>query len=231
MSAEPVVIEPPVFKDLPVKAFFTGKEPGFERTKIAKLFDINDKNLFYPVQKHADEIAVLRTPPSGPPPVADAVITNLTGIAIGIQVADCVPILLYDKKAGVIGAVHAGWRGTAEGILKKTLLKMEGVFSSDIGDILIAIGPAIRVCSYEVGRDVLEKVISRTGEGDYHTGKNGKPRLDLPLANMAQAVSAGVPEEKIWVSRECTFCDADTFNSYRRDGRSAGRQGGFIMKY
>ena len=102
------------------------------------------------------------------PRIADAVITNNKGILLGVQVADCVPVLLYDVKRNVIGVVHAGWRGTAVSILKKTIETMRERFSSFPDDIKIAIGPSIRWCCYHVGYDVLESVEKATGSGEYH---------------------------------------------------------------
>ena len=130
------------------------------------------------------------------PRIADAVITGHKGILLGIQVADCVPVLLYDVKRNVIGVVHAGWRGTAASILKKTIETMRERFSSFPIDIKIAIGPSIRWCCYHVGYDVLESVEKATGNGEYHINRGGAYCLDLASANKYQAVSAGVPKGK-----------------------------------
>jgi len=220
------ILYPPLFS-ASVTAFFTGKAPGADKPEIARLLGISPDNIFCPVQKHTDRIIVLEEETRDF--VADAVLTCKENILIGIQVADCVPILLHDEGTGAIGAVHAGWRGTADGILKLAIKEMNKKFGSLADNIKIAIGPAIKWCHYEVGEDVLLKVKAQTGEGNYYKTGSPKPYLDLPRANRLQALSMGVREENIWLSSECTYCEADMFNSYRRD-RDGGRQGGFIGK-
>jgi copper oxidase (laccase) domain-containing protein len=101
-----------------VKAFFTRRSVGADVDKISSILSIEKENVFLPVQKHTDNILVLNSDLK--PRTADAVITRERGILIGVQVADCVPVLLFDGKRFVAGAVHAGWRGTASGIIKKT---------------------------------------------------------------------------------------------------------------
>ena len=209
-----------------VKAFFTGKSPGTDIEKIARAASIDKQKIYLPIQKHTDKVLVLDSDLS--PRIADAVITNNKGILLGVQVADCVPVLLYDVKRNVIGVVHAGWRGTAASILKKTIETMRERFSSFPDDIKIAIGPSIRWCCYHVGYDVLESVEKATGNGEYHINRGGAYCLDLASANKYQAVSAGVPKENIWMSDECTYCHPDKFYSYRYAKGTTGRQGGFI---
>jgi hypothetical protein len=157
------------------------------------------------------------------------VITDRKGVVIGVQGADCVPILLHDRRTGATGAVHSGWRGTAAEILKKTIGAMGGRFSSSPSDITIAIGPAIRWCCYGVGYEVIEAVKKATGAGDYFMMKGEKYCLDLPMANRYQAVAAGVLPENIWMSEDCTFCLPEKYYSYRFAKGPTGRQGGFIV--
>ncbi|PIP70289.1 MAG: laccase [Nitrospirae bacterium CG22_combo_CG10-13_8_21_14_all_44_11] len=218
-----------------VTAFFTGKSPGADPEKISVAASIDKQKIYLPIQKHTDKVLVLNSDLS--PKVADAVITNNKGILIGVQVADCVPVLLHDAKKNVIGVVHAGWRGTAASILKKTIEAMQERFSSFPIDIKIAIGPSIRWCCYHVGYDVLKSVEKATGIGEYHNpplppfskgGMGGFYCLDLALANKYQAVSAGISEKNIWMSDECTYCYPDKFYSYRYAKGHTGRQGGFI---
>lgn len=215
---------PPIFKGLPVNALFTTKFSGI--TEISKLFDIPLENFYLPVQKHTDKVFVLNYDMN--PQIADAVITKRKGILIGIQVADCAPILLYDKKMQVLGAVHAGWRGTAAGILKNTIEKMIAKFYTSPSEILIAIGPSIRWCCYEVGYEVIEAVKKITGEGNYFMQKGDKYCLDLPSVNKHQALSMGVLQQNIWISDDCTFCLPEKYYSYRFSKGIRGRQYGFI---
>ena len=218
-----------------VTAFFTGKSPGADPEGIARAASIDKQKIYLPIQKHTDKVLVLDSDLS--PKVADAVITNNKGILIGVQVADCVSVLLYDAKKNVIGVVHAGWRGTAASILKKTIESMQERFGSFPDDIKIAIGPSIRWCCYHVGYDVLEAVAKTTGNGEYHNpsfppfskgGFGGFYCLDLASANKYQAVSAGIHGKNIWVSEECTYCHPDKYYSYRFAKGTTGRQGGFI---
>lgn len=231
-------IIPSIFSKFYINAFFT--------TKALDSLPLN--NIYLPIQKHTDKVLVLDYDLE--PKIADAVITNRKDILIGIQVADCVPLLLYDKKKNVVGAVHAGWRGTAAGILKKTIKAMSDRFYSSPTDVLIAIGPSIRWCCYSVGYEVIEAVERVTSYGDsprftdadrcrrigtvpiptkdYIIKKGEKYCLDLPTANRYQAISYGVKPENIWMSGECTFCRPGKYFSYRYAKGTTGRQCGFI---
>jgi len=208
-----------------IKAFFTGKNPGADLPRIAEIASIGMQEIFVPVQKHTDEILLLN---SFEPQIGDAVITDKKGVLIGVQVADCVPILLYDRRTGAMGAVHAGWRGTAAGILKKTIYAMMRRFAAVQTDIVLAIGPGIRWCCYDVGLEVIDAVKTATGAGDYCRVERGKRYLDLPRANMHQAISAGVNPDNICMSVDCTCCMPEKYFSYRFAKGSTGRQGAFI---
>ena len=105
-------------------AFFTGKSPGADPAHLSRILNITTDQIYMPIQKHTDKIAVIESSLS--PLIADAVITKEPGILIGVQVADCVPILVYETTKGIMGAIHAGWRGTAESILKKTIKADDG---------------------------------------------------------------------------------------------------------
>ena len=209
-----------------VSACFTGKNPGADLQSIAERYGISRAQIYLPVQKHTDKIMVIDA--SSEPAIADAVITKQKGLLIGVQVADCVPILLFDPHKQVVAAVHAGWRGTAEAILKKTLHAFSERFFSDPADILVAIGPSIRQCCYEVDGDVIRAVSHATGDGAYIRTKGDKFCLDLASANMLQALTMGIPESNTWISDDCTFCSPEKFFSYRFSRGLAGRQAGFI---
>lgn len=209
-----------------VTAFFTGKDPGAGPQAISRILNISPESIYLPIQKHTDKVLYLDT--SMEPRIADAVVTDRRGVLIGVQTADCVPVLLHDPGQGVVGAVHAGWRGTAAGILKETIRFMLERFACRPGNILVAIGPSIRGCSYEVDYEVYDAVSRATGEGAYHTKRGGKYHLDLAVANWLQALSADVPATNVRTSPDCTFCNPERFFSYRYAKGSTGRQGGFI---
>ncbi len=209
-----------------VTAFFTQKDTGADLDYISKIFKIRKDNIYMPIQKHTGRIVFIE--PSFKRKIADAALTKEKGILLGVQVADCVPILMYEIKEGVSGVVHAGWRGTSEAILKKTILAIKEKYSGRPENIMIAIGPSIRGCCYEVDHDVLSAVRQATGEGEYFSEKSHKYCLDLAAANKYQALSMKIPESNIWISDECTFCSNEKFYSYRYARGPTGRQGGFI---
>lgn len=209
-----------------VTAFFTGKTPGVEPDNLCKILNIKHDQIYMPIQKHTDKIVFIES--NLYPVVADAVITKKTGILIGVQVADCVPILLYEATKGIMGAIHAGWRGTADSIIKKTIKAVMDRFICSAENIYIAIGPAIRWCCYSVSYDVMSSVSQTTGPGNYSIDKHDKYCLDLPSANKYQVLSVGIPEQNIWLSEECTFCNPERYYSYRFARGTTGRQGAFI---
>jgi YfiH family protein len=210
-----------------VKAFFTSKSLGADINKISNILSIKKEDIFLPIQRHTDKVLVLESDLESK--VADAVVTKRKGILIGVQVADCVPILLFDRKKSIIGSVHAGWRGTAAQIVKKTIKLMVEDFNSSPDDIIIAIGPSIRWNCYYVGYEVKDAVCKATGNGKYHVEKtDGRYCIDLSSANMLQALSMNIPGKNIWSSNECTYCNPDKYYSYRYSNGCVGRQGGFI---
>jgi hypothetical protein len=182
--------------------------------------------IYMPLQKHTDIVWLLNEERT--PMTADAVVTRTPGILIGVQVADCVPMLLYDGSKSVVGAVHAGWKGTSLQIMRKTISLMAGHFGSDPLHIKVAFGPSIRGHCYPVGSEVKDAVMSATGPGDYAVHACGKFCVDLASANMLQAISSGIQPQNIWISPECTSCNPADFHSFRYHGNHAGRQGGFI---
>jgi YfiH family protein len=220
------LICPDIF-DRNIKAFFTTRVLGADVQKICSFLSIQKNDIFLPIQRHTSRVFVLDTDRS--PTVADAVITKRKGILIGVQVADCVPILLYDSGEKAIGAVHAGWRGTADQIIKKTIRAMGESFFSSPQNITIALGPSIRWDCYIVDKVVKDSICNATGDGTYmKKHSNGKYCIDLASANVQQALSMGVLKEHIWMAPDCTYCNPHAYYSYRYEKNSSGRQGGFI---
>jgi YfiH family protein len=209
-----------------VRAFFTTKLLGADIEKISHIICIKKEDIYLPVQRHTDKVIVLNSDLK--PKIGDAVITKRKNILIGVKVADCVPILFFDKRNFVIGAVHAGWRSTATGIVKQTIKLMIGDFYSSPSDIMIALGPSIRWCCYHVGYEVKDAVYKATGDGEYYKEGAGGCFIDLSYANMYQALSMGIPEKNIWISDECTYCNPEKYHSYRYTKGPTKRQGGFI---
>jgi YfiH family protein len=196
------------------------------KSAISSELSIPESSIYLPVHKHTDKVHVLENDTGTV--IADAVVTGMKNVLIGVLAADCVPVLLCDNKQRVVGAVHAGWRGTAQQILKKTIQSMTDRYESSVEDILVAIGPSIRQCSYEVNDDVKAEVERATGKGQYFSRQNYSYFIDLATANKIQALNTGIDPGNLWLSDECTFCKPERFYSYRYSNGPTGRQGGFI---
>ncbi len=158
----------------------------------------------------------------------DGLITREPGIPLAIQVADCVPVLLWDPRGGVVAAVHAGWRGTAMAIVRGALDAMGERAGTRPEHVRAALGPAIGGCCYRVGPEVVE-ALGRVVAADRFLVPSGEkgPRVDLRAANRAILRAAGVPEASIEEVGGCTSCGQE-FYSYRRDGPRTGRIMGAI---
>ena len=150
----------------------------------------------------------------------DALITNQPRQTIGIRTADCVPILIVNSSFRAIAAVHAGWRGSASEIAAKVIQQLITEFGSKPEHIHAAIGPCIRECCYEVSPNVAAQFTRWTTP---LVKANGKPNLNLAEVNARQLESAGVPRTQIFDSGLCTFCQSETFYSFRRDPSDPGR--------
>jgi len=153
----------------------------------------------------------------------DALISNRTGILVGVKTADCVPVLLVDSTNRIVAAIHAGWRGSAENISECALNEMVRRWNVRPGNIRAAIGPSIGVCCYEVGQDVARR-FGRWMPELKNAGAHA--HLDLRAVNELQLRAAGV--ENVWRSGECTFCGGERFYSYRREREQAGRMMSFV---
>ncbi|HEX4807509.1 MAG TPA: peptidoglycan editing factor PgeF [Bryobacteraceae bacterium] len=150
----------------------------------------------------------------------DALVSREIGQSIGIRTADCVPILLLYPEHRAVAAVHAGWRGTADAILLRTLETMRREFGTAPESVYAAIGPAIQACCYEVGSEVSERFAPLFPEWPAEPGRRN---VDLPEANRRHLMNAGVPNDHIYNCGLCTHCHAELFFSYRREPQNPGR--------
>ncbi len=158
---------------------------------------------------------------------ADALISDLENVLVGVKTADCVPILLGDVKTKAFAAVHAGWRGTVDSIVVKTMEKMRERCGTNQKDLICAIGAAASGKNYEVGAEVIEafeKNFSTCGNLFRATGEN-HALIDLHQANKEQLINFGVPAENIFIAPLCTIERTDLFFSYRVESKIHGKTG------
>jgi polyphenol oxidase len=148
----------------------------------------------------------------------DALVTCTPRVFLCVTVADCLPILMFDPEHFAMAGVHAGWRGTVEGIVGIAIRTMVDQFGTNPQRLVAFIGSGAGPCCYEVG----EEVTSRLGPG-FVVRRDSRFFADLKAANVALLASAGVPTDSIEVHPSCTICEADRFHSYRRDRQNSGR--------
>jgi len=157
----------------------------------------------------------------------DALVSNLENVLVGVKTADCVPILLGDTKTKAFAAIHAGWRGTVNSIVKNAIEKVRAHYGTNPRDLICAIGPAASGENYEIGQDVIDAFRENFPKSEhlFTPTRSGHALVDLPLANEEQLVSSGVLSENIHVARLCTMGRTDLFFSYRRERKLYGKTG------
>jgi len=191
-------------------------EHGFG-TRLSSL-DSPSPEMVTAKQVHSDRVLVADR--AGNLGEGDALISNRPGLTLAIRTADCLPILIADPRNHVVAAVHAGWRGAADSIAAKTVLALTERFGSRPEDLVVAIGPGIGVCCFEVGPEVAARFVPFFPE---RTDLAGKTRIDLAETIRRQMSRNGVTLGQIVTAGLCTCCQPDTFHSYRRDRDAAGR--------
>jgi hypothetical protein len=153
----------------------------------------------------------------------DALISSERGLFLCISVADCVPILLFDPVRNAVGAVHAGWRGTASAIALAAVEAMHAGFGTLPADLIASIGPSAAGCCYRVGADVASRFPPA-----FVRVERGESYVDLKGVNRDQLLNAGLRPGNVELSPYCTISDSLLFHSYRRDGAKSGRMMGVI---
>lgn len=192
------------------------------RARVARAVEERGRLLFL---KQVHGCAVVEAPWEATPR-ADAAVAPVPGWLIGIQTADCLPVLLVDPGRRFVAAAHAGWRGTAAGVAARAVDALVG-HGSRPADLVAALGPCVGACCYEVGDDVRE-AFGPSGAAAFRPGPRGRPHLDLRAANVGQLLGAGLRPQAVHHVADCTRCRADAYHSYRRDGRAAGRMISFV---
>ena len=162
---------------------------------------------------------------------ADGLTTDIPGITLFVFSADCIPVLFFDPVRRAIGACHAGWRGTAGAIGAETVKAMVSRYGCKAEDIRAAIGPGIGKCCFETHADVPQAMLDSLGDvaKPYITQAGEKYHVDLKAINRAVLLAAGVAEERIDVSGDCTCCQHERFWSHRYTGGLRGSQAAAIM--
>lgn len=186
------------------------------RGLVAGWMHARDGFLATPHQVHSTDVLHVTAPwPRNERPVADAVVTDVPGIALGVLTADCGPILLADADAGVVAATHAGWKGAIGGICENTVAAMEKL-GARRDRVIASLGPTISQANYEVGPEFVERLLALdAGHGRYLAGsqRSGHALFDLPCFILDRLAAAGVDAR--WTG-QCTYGDADRFFSFRR---------------
>lgn len=200
------------------------------REKLARAMQVAPEKLVMPSQVHKTRIVNVTSNTANDELLdTDALITSEKEILIAVMSADCVPILLYDKKNHVCAAIHSGWKGTVARILEKTLLEMNKQFGTQGEHVVAGIGPSVSQPSYEVGEEVVVAVkqsFSNSAQLLMPLPSN-KAKLNLWNANKIQLLEFGVPEEKIEISNLCTVLHNNYFFSARKG--DSGRFAAGIM--
>lgn len=193
-----------------VHTVFTTRHEGDMRRKKAP-------DTIYAQQIHGNRVAVVSACDLGKTIAGVDGLVSKDSVRLSVHSADCVPVLAWEENAGVIGAAHAGWRGTL-GNIAGNLMRGMYALGADPKKIRVSIGPHIGVCCYEVPEDRAKKFLP------YATRFfNNAWYIDLGRANVVQLTDAGILRKNISVSNQCTACHSDRYFSYRKD-LPAGRQ-------
>jgi len=201
------------------------------RRLLAEAMEVSPSKLHFPSQVHQTRILhVTHQTLKDELLETDALITSERGICIAVMSADCVPVLLFDKKNDAIAAIHSGWRGTVAKILEKTLKEMQLLFGTKGEHLIAGIGPSVSQEAYEVGDEVVRAVNDSFGKdsGLLIPQPNQKAKLDLWKANKLQLLEFGVSPSKVEISNLCTVTNNEFFFSARKG--DAGRfAAGIVM--
>lgn len=198
------------------------------RRRFLRVFD-NKFTLSTAWQVHGDAIKIVKNLEDAKDGNGrfDALASNLENILVGVKTADCVPVLIGDARTKSFAAIHAGWRGTAQSIVKKSIEKMRAEFGTKPHDLICAIGASATRKNYEIGQDVIDSFQKNFSDSEniFTPTRAGHALVDLPLANKQQLVSAGVSPENIHVAPFCTIERTDLFFSYRAEKKLYGKTG------
>jgi purine-nucleoside/S-methyl-5'-thioadenosine phosphorylase / adenosine deaminase len=195
---------------------------GENRSRMSAALGVEPRRLLTAYQSHSPKVVVAQAPwTTENRPQADAIVTRMRALAIGVTTADCGPVLLADPRAGVIGAAHAGWRGALTGIIEATIAAMEGLGAAR-GQIRAALGPMIRQDNYEVGPDLVARFRDEDPASSRFfapAARDGHAMFDLGGYIAARLTRAGISAVEDLAL--CTYADPERFYSYRRSTHRA----------
>jgi YfiH family protein len=190
------------------------------RARMAAALGVAPDHLLTAYQIHSPDVVVVEGPWAAKDrPRADALVTRVPGLAIGVSSADCGPLLFADSAAGVVGAAHAGWRGALDGVIEATVATMEELGASR-ARIVAALGPTIRQPNYEVGPEFVERFLAADpGNARFFSPaqRPGHAMFDLPGYIAERAQHAGIVNFEDFGL--CTYAEPERFYSYRRTTR------------
>ena len=228
------IVDGYLFNDENIKIAFTNRSVDAKNSEDMKRFsdkyEFNHDNIVYNTQVHGADVRIVESgddfTENGKE--ADGLITNLRNTPLLIFTADCVPIVFYDKKQGVVALAHAGWRGTYGNIAGEMVSIMRNKYGCKVGDVKTIIGPSVSVDNYEVSHDLIEKFAALEVQ-DYYKENDGKYCLDLWQLNKELLKKCGILEDNIKIIDFCTVRDNDKFFSYRLDDATPKRIGTIIQ--
>ena len=217
-----------------IKIAFTNRNVDAKNSEDMKRFSgeygFNYDNIVYNTQVHGVDVRIVESEAdiTDNGKEADGLITNLRNTPLLIFTADCVPVVFYDKKQGVVALAHAGWRGTYGNIAEEMVNIMIDKYNCKVEDIKTIIGPSVSVDNYEVSYDLIEKFVALEVP-NYYKENDGKYYLDLWQLNKELLKKCGILEDNIKIIDFCTVRDNDKFFSYRLDAATPKRIGTIIQ--
>ncbi len=228
--------------EMATQHLFTSKQlalPNAESWQAAvESVDASLDRLMRVKQVHGNTVRVLRRGevPEGTSemrPDGDAIVSNQPGLVLAVMVADCVPILIVDRKQGAAAAVHAGWRGTCARVAPTAIDVMRREFGTHAEDLIAAIGPSVGPDDYQVGDGLIEAFRAAGHQARdidrWFIRSTARPHLDLWRANADQLIAAGLQSDRIFSCGLSTVAHPEVFDSYRVDGERAGRMAALVV--
>ena len=205
-------------------SYNVGDDPVNVDANRARFFgslEISLDRLAIPRQVHSS--TVRRADAPGAYDATDGLLTDRRNLWLVVSVADCTPVFVFDKQQNVVAAFHAGWRGSAAGIVGRGVETMKAEYNSHPSDLFAFIGPSAGSCCYEVGAEVAEQF-----DGNIVLKRNGSLYVDLKKESRRQLLEGEIPENQIETSKYCTICGDKLFHSHRRERERSGRMMGVI---